>query len=320
MSKAQKNKGQHLKNLKKELVLNYPMGPRLREWFSIDDHEYLGRQNPHPTEEQRQNFLECLFLQMEQHRLEDEEALVTIMDELVSMKLPIAVLKIADVHSKLWTQGDFRGLLAEGVSSMLVGELDRAETCFVHAQEMLPLEPAPYVNMIQILLHENRMEECKQWVSSGVKACPNYFGLWELAYEYCSLAYESRGSAVLAFEKLGKDTGSWAFWSCYVDIVFEKDPAKRVEFLRSFYAKGERSSEFLLEYTGALGQAGDFEMIPPIVWEAEKICGTQLPWQLWVHCLQSLSMTDLNTFTKTLDHVKNKLPKEEFENLKAMIS
>jgi hypothetical protein len=43
----------------------------------------------------------------------------------------------------------------------------------------------------------------------------------------------------------------------------------------------------LIELTGAYGIAQEFEKIPPIVWQAEKLATKTLPWQLHAHGAQA---------------------------------
>ena len=61
---------------------------------------------------------------------------------------------------------------------------------------------------------------------------------------------------------------------------------RKADLLESFYGKGERDVDFLVEYTGALGACGAYDKIPQIIWQLRKK-GEAIPWKLDIHLLQS---------------------------------
>ena len=78
----------------------------------------------------KNQFLDFILRHIEDAAVDSEEILVDLIDELVSMDLPTAALKLADFQANIWTRKSFRGTQAEGIAAMIIGDLGRAEMCF----------------------------------------------------------------------------------------------------------------------------------------------------------------------------------------------
>lgn len=210
---------------------------------------------------------------------------VDLLDELTAMDLPEAVLAFAEARPEVLGGGDFRAELAVGVAAMLTGRLTVAEDRLRVAQQLLPAEPAPYVNLAQIFLSQDRPEEAELWCISGLDAEPNHFALWDLLAEILQGRYGEYMPERLM--QLAEKRDSWAGISLAANQMTTGDRYLKATLLDRIYAQGERSGEFLVELTGAMGVAGQFEKIPALVWQAERLSTKGLPWQLHVHVAQA---------------------------------
>jgi len=273
---------------------HYPMGPVLAKWLEI------GKPANDMSDQNREGFINFILEFGAEHAVNSEEKLIDLVDELVTMDLPLAALKLIDMNSQLWTRRDFRGSLAEGIAAMITGELPRAELCFASAHESAPDEPAPYSNMAEILLMDQRFDEANQWVLTGLQAANNHYRLWELFLSLTRMkASDEHSLARLVFEQ-ANELNSWAGTSLAAEIDPEANPNTKVTLLEPFYHAGERDEEYLIEFTGALGASGEMEKIPQIVWTAERMAGKDLSWRLYIHCAQSyLAMGKHEDFIKT---------------------
>lgn len=273
-----------------QLAYDYPMGPKLRDWLKAPEPS----STPEPSPESKEAFMDAVLSTASDRPIQDVDELCLMMDELLSMDMPLLVLKLADYHRHIWQGQVYRGLRAEGVASMLIGEMSRAESAFRAAHDLDPMEPAPYVNLIQILGQDHRFEEAWQWAHGALKVAPNHFPLWESLY---ALVFETEGEGQVAnkIRELSQTANSWVGTSLFFELVPDQAPQVKAAMLAPFYDRGETSNDFLLEYTGALGAAGDFEQIPLVVWKAEHLDDSRpLSWQLYLHMLQAyLSMENL---------------------------
>jgi hypothetical protein len=262
-------------------IAHYPMGPKLKSWLGIHkEAEQLSDQN-------RDEFLNYVLKHGEDNELATEDELTAIVDELVSMDHPFVALKLIDMNPQIWRRSDFRGVLAEGIAAMITQEYPRAELCFSLAHELVPEEPAPYSNMAEILIEDQRFDEALNWVESGLDTNPNHFRLWEL---FLALSRRNMptdaGLASIVFKK-ANDLSSWAGASLAAEIDPEANASTKVVILAPFYHSGERDEEFLIEYTGALGASSEMDQIPPIIWTADRLSTQPLPWRLYMHAAQA---------------------------------
>ncbi len=281
---------------------SYPMGPKVKEWLEVSHSQYRGDQAKDIPADLREAFSEKVLTHMNEKPIDNEDMLIDIMDELVSMDLPLLVLKCADTFDHLWNRFDFRGLRAEGIAAMLVGESQRAINCFATAQKVSPEEPASYANLAQILMAEGRFEEAKSWLEAGFDADNNHHNLWYLYAQLLSNTCEFDSEAARKILTLAKERNSWAGLSLAAEMQEDYNQNTKAIILEGIYNSGERSHDFLIEYTGALGQSEQYDKIPAIVWQAESLTSQDLPWQLTLHKLQAqLAMDQHETF---VEHAK----------------
>ena len=262
-------------------LAHYPMGPHLKVWLGVKaEAEQLSDKN-------RNEFADYVLKFGEENGLSDHESLVNLIDELVSMDHPLAALKLIDMNLDVWDRGDFRGALAEGIAAMITGELPRAELSFAAANQVAPEEPAPYSNMIEILIQDGRYEEASTWADAGLNSNPNHYRLWELFLALSRIHAQTEEALAKAVFEKAQALSSWAGTSLAAEIDPEANPSAKVTLLAPFYNAGERDDEFLIEYTGALGASGDMDSIPQILWAAERLSSRELPWRLYMHASQA---------------------------------
>ncbi len=234
----------------------------------------------------------------------DMEALL---DELVTMALPYTALELVRKFPTVKDSTSFSTQLAMGVAAMMAEDLTEAESAFRRAQELIPEEPAPYVNLGQIFIRTSRPRDAEIWIMAGIEAQANHHALWELLYQ---LLLETKGDyapeEVLA---IAQDKSSWAGTSLATSLMTTGDRHLKASHLEKFFHLGERDPLFLIELTGAYGIAQEFEKIPPILWQAEKLSTKTLPWQLHAHGAQA--EIALGAYDKALVHVK-KARKDKF--------
>lgn len=258
---------------------DYPMGPKLREWLGLVDTDKRDA-----SQEERAQFTEFFIDFVQNNKVKDQDQLVDIMDELLSMDLPLLVLKLADSYPEVWKGDDYRGLRAEGLAAQISGEFARAQEAFFKAHELNKEELAPYVNLAQIFTQSGYNKEAKDWIFAGLKVDPQYHRLWEvLGY----IIQQESANAHLDIAKFSRQYQSWVGASLAAEMDPTANQFTKVNALKPFFDKGERSVDFLTEYTGALGAAGDFDQIPVIVWQAKKYNSKTIPWKLQLHSAQA---------------------------------
>ncbi len=263
----------------------FPMGPKLRSYLGLspaaDDLRYLQRDPGLDTS--------LVHYLRSQHDLAAEpltsDAVVDLLDEMLAMDLPEAALDLAAARPDVLEARDFRAELAVGVAAMLVGRLEDAEKRLRAAQQTLPAEPAPYVNLAQIFLSQDRLDEAELWCLTGLDAEPNHYALWDLLAEILRDRYGEYMPERLL--QLAEKRCAWAGLSLAANLTTTGDRYLKANLLERLYAQGERNAEFLVELTGAFGISGDFAKIPAIVFQAERATTKGLPWQLHVHCGQA---------------------------------
>ena len=277
---------------------DYPMGPGIRSWIGLKPEEYSGATGHQVPEVKRAEFSDWMIELAKEREPTDLDELTRLVDELLGMDLPMVGLRLIDFNRSLWSGADFRGLLTEGISSMLASELGRAEDCFRKAQELSPLEPAPYVNLIQILQHDDRWDESELWLKAGFKAEKKHIPLWELYHRHIQVHLDESQIPSKLLE-LAQELDSWAGMSLFAECSPDSNPKTKANLLEGFYHKGERSEEFLTEFTGAIGVAGEYERIPPLVWQAQKL-SSSVSWQLLLHGAQAhLALDQKSAFIKS---------------------
>lgn len=268
---------------------DFAMGPKLRAFLGIQDEAYAGHLQADRTDASAREFSEYLATYTRERAGEDhglDGALLSdLLDELIAMDLPGAVLALASEHGERLSSDDFRAQLCIGVAAMMGGDLSEAEERFRAAQQLLPEEPAPYVNLVQIFYSQGRADDAELWAVSGLDADPNNFRLWELvAVLYRDKFGDYTPDRLL---QLAEKRASWAGLSLAASLTTTGDRYLKLSLLDKLYFQGERDPQFLIELTAAMGVAGELERIPQIVLQAERLSQKGLPWQLHAHCAQA---------------------------------
>ena len=272
-------------------IQNYPMGPKVRAFFDVSDDNYRGEIDPLYDENYRKQFADY-FLSVASTKSDlSIDSLTDLIDELTAMDLPEVVLGLVERHPELLTNRDFRCQLGIGVAAMLTENFNLSEDALRIAQEILPSEPAPYINIVQILLAQSRLDEALVWCESGLEAEPNNHSLWELMTRLREVTDGEAYPAMIM--RLATRFNSWAGLSLAASLSTSGDRYMKVNLLEKLYAQGERADQFLIEYTAALGVAGDMEKIPQIIWlEETGKRNTSLSWQLYLHAAQAYLAMD----------------------------
>lgn len=268
-------------------VANFPMGPNVRGWLNVSPEDYRGDQNTSPTAEAVADFIDVVLEQLETTSPKNREHLVDLLEELVGMNMPLLAIKLTDAYPLLFPKDDFRAQLNLGNAAMLISDLARAEDAFVVAQQLVPEEPAPYINLAQIYSHDGLAAKAREWCLAGLDTDQDNTRLWELlAYmEQQTCGDAAEGAKSLAI--LAKKRNSWAGLSLSCDLINPEDVLTKLKALEPFWNEGSRDLEYLIEFTAVLGMAGQYDKIPSIIWTVEKEATNGLPWQLILHLAQA---------------------------------
>jgi len=269
-----------------EFILSYPMGPALRKWIGIPDSSYKGTDAGIPTGDQEAAMGTWLQHFASESPLQSPTQFTDIIEELVGMHLAVPALQLIGYFPDLVDADDFRTQFQVGNAAMIGGDLSLAEAAFERAQHLLPEETAPYINLAQIYFHDHRDADAKTWCLAGLEVDKNNFKLWETlaAILGAEVGADSLGKEILA---LAEKKSSWAGLSLGAEIVSPDVPEVKLGYLESLYHQGLRETNFLIELTAVMGAAGHLDRIPPVVWQADKLGGGALPWQLWIHAAQA---------------------------------
>ena len=264
------------------VVTKFPMGPSLRKWWQL---ETTAMETQKPSKEEDEVFCQEFLKQIPKAPCKSHEEITSLMKELMAMNFPLLALKVCDGNQGAWQKHEFSGQRLEGLCSLLVGEMERAENAFIVASELAPKEVACYVNLIKIMIEEERWEEAWQWAHQGLSCQPNHFPLWKEIVAL--LQEEGRKDPLPIVRDLEKKYNSWAAASLLSEWESSPSPEKKLARLESYYQHGELSYDFLMEYTGALGVTGNYKKIPQVIYQAQTLNGQHVPWQLKVHSFQA---------------------------------
>jgi tetratricopeptide (TPR) repeat protein len=264
------------------------MGPVLRAYLGVA-RDYRGEIVSKVSGEIAAVFGQALVSHASDHPVTDGVVLVNILEELVTMDMPAAALRMYDAHRSIFPVNDFRAQFHLGNAAMLAGSLVQAEQAFTEAQKLVPGETAPYVNMAQILIHDDRLEDARKWLEAGLDVDPNHFGLWDmLAWTFKQLEIPDHTKSL---ERLARDMNSWAGLSLCADLAAPDEPERKLSVLEEFYSEGQSSEEFLVEYTAVLGQCGLYDRIAPVIWRHRSGQALNQPqmlsWKLQLHLAQA---------------------------------
>lgn len=267
------------------LWIDYPMGPTVREYLAIAPDSYKGESAPKPSSERQQEFLRAISSYILEHEPANQSEFENLLEELVAMGFPSLSLQLAENWRNFAVEESYPALLALGNASMLEGELDEAVNLLNGAQALRPEEFTPYRNLAE--LHYARHDDgaALETAKNALQIQANNERLWEIiASIYLHADRLTTGDKL---RDLAMEYNSFYGLSLAAELLSPGDGRLKAEYLTECYKQGERNVTFLIEYTAALGVAGQFEKIPPIIWEAEKFAGVKMPWQLHAHLTQA---------------------------------
>lgn len=258
---------------------DYPMGPTVRRYLGIEDQQYRGATQPG---NQRDEDFEAFMSQfIQRNPIESPNMAVDMVEEFCGMGQPYLALVVASVFDDEILDQEFRWHFALGNAAHMAGDYELAENYWMDAHRCVPEEPAPYVNLAELLFHQQRDEDALRWALEGLNIDTNNYRLWETI---AAIQQEKYGNLVgEKIQELATARGSWAGISLAAMLIAPEDQLLRAQRLQELYDSGQRDGSFLVEFTAALGVALQYEKIPPIIWLAEKDGKNPLPWQLYAH-------------------------------------
>ena len=247
---------------------------------------------------------EQVIAKMEQNGLPEGVTLEQFVDEATAMALPRAAITAYQTSSqKALYDHDFRVQLGLGVCHMLSGQSEAAKAFFQQAKRILPDEPAPYTNLLQLLLQQGHLAQARQLIEEALAQVPNHMPLWECIRQV--LQETSEGNLAEAIQRLAERHDSWLGQMLAAELK-DLEPLTRLKICQEFYDQGERDPQFLMEYTARLGMVADYEAIPRVIAAAKSGQG-QLPWQLLAHELEAyLAMEDTAAALTALDRMRGR--------------
>ncbi|MDD9949936.1 MAG: hypothetical protein OXT67_00050 [Zetaproteobacteria bacterium] len=262
----------------------YPKGPKLQTWLGYEALS-VEAQSQRITEAEKSDFCRNFKACLDQQVAPEAGLLVDLMDELVAMDLPMMALILLDSYPDLAIDpSSFRRYHVEATASLLCGEDSRAERALLLARDLLPEEPAPYTNLVQLYANQGAQETALEWFRAGAQICPNHFPLWEV---YASMLPEGADAPFDLVLAAAREFSSWVGYSLAAELDPHRNSQTLALYLDPFYKQGEREEAFLLEYTGALGAAGDFDRVLKVVQLELAQNRGNYSWQLLWHSLQA---------------------------------
>ena len=273
-------------NSKEISWFHYPMGPTTRKYLNISDADYQGDNSPAPSESELTFFQEEMIGYCEKVKPTSSEFFVDLLEEWMNMGLAKAAIILFESYIDVFSaDNDFRALQAVGNCYMMVSDLDEALEKLIDAHELEPKELSPLVNIAQIYYARHDDEKAYDWALAGLRLESNYGRLWELV---ASIYMEkSKDGISEKVKELAIELNSYAGLSLAAYLANDKDALLRAQYLELAYENGIRDEEFLVEYTAALGMAQQYDKIPSIVWNLEKVEKKTVSWKLWSHVAQA---------------------------------
>ena len=298
------------------------MGPHVRHWLGVSDVNYRGHSRGRANDEEIASFAREVSARLEELPFESEKQFLDVTMELFSMDLSLLNLKLFDHYRDSWLPADFHREQLEAVSALSVGELSRAWRSSITAHKLNPEEPAPYVNLSQILLQWGENIRAKEWCESGLLKFPEHRPLWQALASVFSVLYKNRDDLLRHLTDFADQRHSWLGSTLVAQYRAELlgDINYRRSKLEQYYAEGERNEEFLLELTAALGEAEQYDRVPQIVLQADRMTSGGVGWQLLAHCLQAYAaIENKSAFDDLLQRLRNMeaVPKDALGQLAA---
>ncbi len=301
------------------LWFDYPMGPHLRNFLEIPQNLYQGHKSVFPTEDRQRAFESWLIKHLKFSEAPDFNQTIDLIEELVSMNLAKGAVALGESANSQLFREDFRSQLAMGAAYMIVGSLEYSEKCFKRAQSIIPEEIAPYTNIVALYYHQRRDDEALVWASSGLDIEPNSRKIWDIVHAIYQSRYGNDGANQM--KNLAESKLSWVGEDLVCRMIDGGDPMARLIILDKYYTSGTREEDFLVEFTGALGQAEKFDRIPAILWEAEAK-GLKPGWQLLIHAAQAqISLNNKTEFDVLASRAMKEsgIPEEAKQQLQALM-
>jgi tetratricopeptide (TPR) repeat protein len=264
--------------------LDLPLGTQIRMYLGLPAETDISTEIPEET--RLREFEKWMTTFIDSNPVVSDSELINLMEELCWLRLGNLTIRIHDKNQKFDLSRDFRGLLALGAAAMMENELDLAQSVLSRAQQVEPQELAPYANLAKIYFHLQRDEDALNWALSGLAVDANAFGIWETL----SLLYQA-DDAVTCGERLralAEKHNSWAGMSLAAQMIDPQDKVLRVQMLEEVFESGVRTESFLIEFTAALGAAGQYDKIPALYWRAAPdLQPTANSWRLLAHVAQA---------------------------------
>jgi tetratricopeptide (TPR) repeat protein len=265
----------------------YPVGPAIRKLFNIDD----DLATKHWDEDSVKDFEEDLYPYFNSYQIDSMEVFVDLMEELTLMKMTGLAVWLHEKYPFLPVETDFRALLFLGSAYMIEGKSEQAISFFELAYDLVPEESAPAINLTKLHFQNGAMEEALAWAKKALRFSPNHYEVWQI------VGYASMDGLISPEDvgKLAELYRSYVGMSLYSYLVAEQDPAFKANLYYNLYNEGERSEEFLIEYTAALALAERFQEIPAVVHDASQRNITS--WKLSIHAAQAfLALNERDQF------------------------
>jgi len=295
---------------------SYPMGPSVRRWLGIEGAAYQGHSTPPSASGD-----EALAHFLEQHAKAEpvgsRDVLVDLLEELVAMGMAPQAIHLRELYSEIPLGDNFRATLALGSAAMIEAEFEEAIELLLRANLISPEEGAPYLNLAEIYYATHRDAEALSWALEGLKIMPNRGRLWELVASIHMT--EDAPTAGHNVRDLALNFDSYIGLSLACEILSPNDHALKAQAFDRLYLQGLREDSFLVEYTATLGLTRQFERVPPIVWQAEKLQKEPISWQLYTHAAQAyLSLEQLEQAASIVSRLEKRgdCPAEVLQELR----
>lgn len=287
---------------------DFPMGPALRQYLGIDDAEYQGEQTKEPASEERAADFERFLLQyVKDQPIASYNEWANLLEEFNAMGFARLVVFLAEEDYREEAQDDYRALLAIGSSMMLLENWQHALHFLQRANQIEAEEIAAYTNIAGIYYSQEEDEKAQAWIQAGLDVDPNHQRLWELLASILMQAHPESYKEQL--KQIALEKNSYLGMSLAADLLEEQDPLLKAQMLEEIYHRGIRDSDFLIEYTAALGLAKQYEKIPSIVFQAEKDTQEAPNWRLHVHATQAyLAQEQLELAEQCLQRLEKHVP------------
>ncbi len=287
----------------------YPMGPQLRNYLGIRDADYQGDDPStalHANAENLARLSAYLIETMQENPVEHYNHWANLVEELNVMALSQVVIFMAEQDYREEVEQDYRALLAIGSSYLMNQDWDPAIAYLQRAHQQSSEEIAPYTNLAGIYYSCQQDDQAEQWCLAGLDVEANHQRLWEILASV--LLEKDKLQAGARLKEIALRKQSYLGLSLASSLIDPQDQLLKAQSLAELYHHDTKDQEFLIEYTAALGLAGQFVKIPNIVWQAHRNLGNQLHWKLFAHAAQAhMAQEELEDARKVLDHMENKV-------------